>query len=210
MEDFQREPLTYDIKINNYAYTAFIKGETKEVIKGLDELLEKKDLNLDPITLLNGYIVLSSAYQIEGRWDELRQVIEIIAEIIKKSIEFTRYKAVIISALITIASFLYNTEQYEELLKHSKHLIEYQEKHSEYGRMYFVEFYFSLAYYKTNKITESKEHFMRGLYSVLLLKNKIDIGFIIKIKGFKEVSKNLDIDQKLLDELYEILESPGI
>lgn len=84
-------------------------------------------------------------------------------------------------------------------------MTEYQEKHSEYSRIYYVEFYIAFAYYKTNKITESKEHFMRGLYSVLLLKSKVDISFIIRIKGFKEISEALDIDQKLIDELYEIV-----
>lgn len=111
LEDFQREPLIYDIKIYNYAYTALIKGETSEVIKELEEILKNKKLNIDPITLLNAYIVLSSAYQIEGRWDEASYVIEVISEIIKKSIGFTRYKTVIVSGLISITSFLYNTEQ---------------------------------------------------------------------------------------------------
>ena len=88
-------------------------------------------------------------------------------------------------------------------------MIDFQEKNSEYNRIYYVDFYLSFAYYKANKLSKSKEHFMRGIYSALLFKNKLDIAYITQMKEFSELAESLEINQYLIDQFYEILNSPN-
>ena len=124
---------------------------------------------------------------------------------IRDKTEFARYNTVIISVLISITSLLYNTKEYEELIHYSNMLMEFQEKNNEYNRIYYVDFYLSFAYYKTNKLCKSKKHFMRGIYSALLFENKIDIEYIVKMKEFNELADKLSVNQHLIGQLYEII-----
>ncbi len=204
LEDFQKEPLCYDIMVIEFIYEALIEGQTSDVIKKVNNILKIKQLNIDPITLINAYVALSTCYQMEGQLIKAKEVIELAYDMIRDKTELSSYNTVIISVLISMTSLLYHSKEYEELIKYSDSLIAFQEKNSEYNRIYYVDFYLSIAYYKTNKVIKSKEHFMRGLYSALLFKNKWDITFIISMEEFSEVAKGLTINQYLLDQLYSI------
>lgn len=206
LEDFKCEPLSYDITIINLIYEALIAGKTSETIERLTDILKKKKLNIDTLTLINGYIVLSSCYQIEGQLDKAREAVEIAYDMIRNKMGFSRYNTVIVTVLICLTSFFYNAEEYDELIKYSKELIEFQEKYNEYNRIYYAEFYLSFAYYKTNQLSKSKEHFMRGIHSASLFKNKMDLGFITKMREFTEVVDKLDINQGFIEQFYKLLD----
>lgn len=206
LADFQEEPLSYDIKIIKLIYKALVEGKTSQVIKELNDIFETDKLNIDNITLINGYVVLSTCYQIEGQLAKAEEVLKTAYEMIKNKTEFARYNTAIITVLISITALLHNTKEYEELIKYSKILRGFQEKYSEYNRIYYVDFYLAFAYYKTNEFSKSKQHFQKGLYAALLFKSKLDVNYIVKMDGFSEVADKLEINQYLLDEFYEILD----
>lgn len=206
LQAFQQEPLIYDIQVIDALYKATVLGERAEAIQGLTDLVETKELNIDPITLVNAYVTLSTAYQLEGRWELAEETIGKAYKLIENKTKFSRYNTVIISVLISITSLLYNMEEYEELIKYSNWLMDFQEKYSEYNRFYYVEYYLAFAYYKIEEPDKAREHFMRGGYSALLFKNKIDIEFITEMPGFTEIAEELKIDPRFIEQLNKELE----
>lgn len=206
LKAFQKEPLVYDIKVIDCTYKAVVLGETGEAIQNIVELIETKKLNIDPITLINAYVTLATAYQIQKNWNEAKEAIEFAYHLVENKTAFDRYNTVIISVLISITSLLYNMEEYEELIKYSNWLMDFQEKYSQYNRFYYVDYYLAFAYYKTDNPTQAREHFMRGGYSALLFKNEIDIGFIMQMKGFKEISKDVEIDPRFIEQLNKVFD----
>lgn len=207
LKAFQQEPLIYDIKVIDCLYKTIVLDEAEEAAKELNKIIETDELNIDPITLVNAYVALATAYQLEGLWEQAREAIEIAYDLIRDKTAFTRYNTVIISVLISVTSLLYNLEEYEELVKYSNWLMDFQEKYSEYNRFYYVEYYLAFAYYKTGDSVKARDHFMRGGYSALLFKNKIDIEFIMGMSGFKEITENLEIDPQFIEQLNQVLES---
>lgn len=206
LQAFQEEPLIYDIKIIDATYKALVVGDSAQAIQDLIELVEKKELNIDPITLVNAYVSLATAYQIKEEWKNAQVAVEKAYQLIKNKTAFARYNTVVISVLISITSLLYSMEKYDELIKYSNWLMDFQEKYSQYNRFYYVEYYLAFAYYKIGDPTRAREHFMRGGYSALLFKNPIDIHFITGMKGFKEIAKDLDIDPQFIQQLNKIVE----
>lgn len=204
LEDFKHEPLSYDITIINLLYEALIEGKVNETIKKLTSIFKTKDLNIDTLTLINGYIILSSCYQLENKLDEAKEVVIIAYDKISNKMGFSRYNTVIINVLISLTSFLYNDKKYKELIKHSKELIEFQEKNGQYDRIYYAYFYLAFAYYKTNELSKVKEHFMRGIHSASLFKNKMDLNFIIKMKEFSEIADKFDINKYYIEHFYKL------
>lgn len=204
LEDFKQEPLSYDIKIINLIYGALVEGKTSQAIIQLNDIFATGELNIDRLTLINGYTVLSSCYQLEGQLDKARQVIEIAYEMIKNKTELPRYYTVIINVMISLTSLLYNSGEYDKLIKYALDLIEFQEENAEYSRIYYADFYLAFAYYNTNKLSKSKEHFMRGIHAANLFKNKMDINFIVKMKEFSQIVDKLNIDQHYVQELYKL------
>lgn len=206
LADFQVEPLSYDIVIIELVHRGLVLGETSQVIKELNDVFKQDKLNIDNITLINGHVLLASCYQMEGQLDQAAEVLKVAYDMIKDKGEFARYNTVIITVLISIASLLHNTEEYDELIQYSNVLRGFQEKYSEYNRIYYVDFYLAIAYYKTNELAQAKEHFEKGLYAALLFKSKLDTSYILMMEGFSEVADKLEINQYLLDQLYEILD----
>lgn len=98
-------------------------------------------------------------------------------------------------------------EEYEELIKYSTRLKDSQEKHREYNRFYYVDFYLSFAYYEMNDLERVFDHFMRDSYSAILFKNPVDVYFITQMPGFKIAAKNLQIEPKFIQQLYDIIET---
>lgn len=204
LEDFKCEPLSYDITIIDILYEALIEGKTSESIKKLNNIFKIEKLNIDTLTLINAYIVLSTCYQIEGQLENAREIVEIAYDMVKNKISFSRYNTVTINVLISLTSCLYNTKKYKELIKYSKYLIEFQEKYNDYNRIYYADFYLAFAYYKTNKLSKSKEHFIRAIHSASLFKNKMDLNFIINMKDFNQIVDKLHINQYYIEQLYKL------
>lgn len=204
LEDFKCKPLSYDIIIINLMHGVLVEGKTSEAIKELNDIFETEKLNIDTLTLINGYIVLSTCYQLEGQLDKAREVLEIAYKMIKKKTEFSRYNTVIISVMISLTSLLYNAKEYDELIKHATDLIEFQEKNTEYNRIYYADFYLAFAYYNTDEFSKSKEYFMRGIHSASLFKNKMDINIIIGMRDFNQIVDKLDLDQYYIEEFYKL------
>lgn len=206
LPEFQKEPLIYDIKVIDCLYKTTVKGKAQEAIKELNKMVSFRELNIDPITLVNAYAVLSTAYQLEGQWKQAEKAIDIACELVKDKTAFTRYNTVIITVLISVTSLFYNMEEYEKLIEYSQFLMDFQEKYSEYNRFYYVDYYLAFAYYKTNEPDKAHDHFMRGGYSALLFKNKIDIEYITGMKGFKEITENLEVDSRFIEQLCKIID----
>ena len=104
LEDFKSEPLIYDIEIINCLYEALVKGKTTKSIKQLTKILETPKLNIDPLTFVNGYIVLSTCYQLEGKLEEAKEVLYLAYELVKNKTKFPRYYTVIIKERQVIAA----------------------------------------------------------------------------------------------------------
>lgn len=207
LSDFQKEPLIYDIQIIEFAYESIIQGKRKEAIIGLREIIETEKINIDNIALINAYAALASTYQLEGQWSKAREIVIVAYELIKNKTEFPRYHTVIITVLFLMISSLYSLGEYEESIEYSTLLKDFQEKHSEYNRLYYVDFYLSFAYCKIGEREKAFDHFMRGIYSALLFKNKVDIYFITQMPEFTEISESLEINPKFINQLYAILQN---
>lgn len=206
LEDFKSKPLYYDIVIIDLIHKALVEGKTSESIEKLSHIVESKKLNIDTLTLINAYVVLSTCYQLEGQLDRAREIVEIAYEMIRNKTDFSRYNTVIINVLISLTSYLYSAGEYKELIKYANELIEFQEKNTEYNRMYYGDFYLAFAYYRTNKLSESKEHYMRGIHSVSLFQNKRDLNTIIKMEAFNDLAEKLGIDQVYIERLSKLAE----
>lgn len=204
LEDFKHEPLIYDIKIIDLLYKATIKGKISEVIEELTDLLKIEKLNIDNLTLINAYIVLSSCYQIQGEIDKAEKAVDIAYDMTINKYEFSRYSTSVITVMISKNSLLYHRKMYDELIMHSEHLLRFQEKYTEFNRIYYGEFYLSFAYYRTGELQKAKEHFLKGIHSALLFQNKLDIKYILQMGIFNEMIEKLDINQYLIDQLHEI------
>lgn len=187
--DFKSEPLIYDIEIINCLYEALVEGKTTESIEKLTKILNTPKLNIDPITFINGYIVLSTCYQLEEKLEEAKEVLYLAYGLVKKKTEFPRYHTVIINVLISLNSFLYNSRDYEQLIDYSTILLEFQEKQNEYSRIYYADIYLAFGYYHTNNLEVSKKHFYRGLLSASLFKNQLDLDVMIQTKDFNQLMK---------------------
>lgn len=187
LEDFKSEPLIYDIEIINCLYEALVKGKTTKSIKQLTKILETPKLNIDPLTFVNGYIVLSTCYQLEGKLEEAKEVLYLAYELVKNKTKFPRYYTVIINVLISLTSFLYNSQDYEKLIHYSKILLDFHEKQNEYNRIYYADIYLAFGYYHTNNLEASKKHFYRGLLSTSLFKNQLDLDVMIQTKDFNKL-----------------------
>lgn len=207
LEAFQTEPLIYDIKVIDYTYKVVVLGETVEAIQELEELIEREDLNIDPITLVNAYVTLATAYQIEGQWEPAKKVIRTAYQLVENKTAFTRYNTVIISVMVSIIALLYDMEDYEKLIETSNWLKDFQEKYSEFNRLYYVDYYLAFAFYKTEQLIKAREHFMRGGYSALLFKNKIDINFIMEMRDFEEMTNDLEINPRFIEQLNKMRKS---
>lgn len=207
LEDFKREPLIYDIIVIDLVYRSLVKGETTRTIEKLNEILKTEKLNIDNLTLINAYITLSSCYQLEGRLKEAEEVVRIAYDMVRDKKEFSRYKTATITVLISLVSLLYNLEEYQELISYGKDLKSFQEDYSSYNRIYYVDFYLAVAYYKKGKLDLAKEHFERGIHSALLFKSRVDMGYISEIEEFGEMAEALKINQYLIDQFYQVLNS---
>lgn len=97
-------------------------------------------------------------------------------------------------------------KDYENLIKYSKLLVDFQEKYSEFNRVYYVDFYLSFAYFHTGECEKAREHFMRGGYAALLFKNNLDIAVITQLEDFDRVAEKLEIAPGFIDQLYKVLE----
>lgn len=114
IQDFKQEPLCYDLMVIDYFYKGLVEGKTGEAIDRLAPVFEKKELNIDSLTLINGYIVLSTCYQLEGELHKAKEVLEIAYELIENKKEFARYHTVIINVMISLIAYFYNAKKYDE------------------------------------------------------------------------------------------------
>lgn len=196
---FQSKPLIYDITIINLLYEGIVEGKNNQAIEKIKKILRKENLKIDPLTRVNGYIALSTLYQLKKQLDKARNALFLAYELIKDKGEFSRYQITCVSLLISLTSLLYHEENYNELTNCSQKLLAFQKKHNEYNRIYYGEFYLSIGYYQKKQFVESKKHFMRALYSMTLFENNMDIKFIKNKKIFGELVEYFSID---LDEIF--------
>lgn len=206
IKDFQQEPLSYDILIIDSLYEGLIEGKTNEAINKLTTAFEKKELNIDTLTLINGYIVLSTCYQIEGKLDQAKDVLQITYQMIENKKDFPRYHTVIINVMISLISYFYNANEYEKLKKYSKELLSFQEEYNKFNQIYYPYFLLSYAYYRTEQLTKAKQYFMKAVHSTLLFKNKIDLKILVETIDFDELIEGLAIDDYYVESMYEILD----
>jgi len=204
LDDFKCEPLVYDIIIINLLHKALFEGKTREPIIELKKIFETKELNIDRLTLINGYIVLATCYQLEGRLEESRQVLKDAYEMVRNKTEFSRYNTAVINVMISLNSFFYSDKAYDDLIVYSTRLLEFQEKNNEYNRIYYADFYLAFAYYNKNQLPKSKKHFMRGIHSASLFKNKMDINIITTMRDFNEAAEKLDIDSSYIKAFHKL------
>lgn len=205
LEDFKQEPLSYDLIIIELLYEGIIENKTSKTINKLTTLFENEKLNIDSRTLINGYVVLSACYQIEGELDKAKKVLEKTYDMVKEKKAFTRYHTAITNVLISLTSLFYNLGDYEELKKYSKILLKFQEKNNQYSRIYYAYYYLSVAYYKSKRFIEAEEFFMKGLHAALLFNNKMDINIIVKTRDFDEMVNQLDINSYYIGKIYALL-----
>lgn len=205
-EDFKQEPLIYDIMVIDYLHKGLLEGKTSKVINQLTSTFEKKELNIDPLTLINGYIVLSTCYQLEEKLDKAKEVLEIAYELIENKKEFPRYHTVIINVMISLISYYYNVNEYEELEKYSKILLNFQKEYNKYSQIYYPYFLLSFAHYKKNQLVQSKRYFMEAVHSTLLFKNKTDLKIIKNMLDLDELIDELAIDDYYVKSIYELLD----
>lgn len=206
LKAFQEEPLIYDIKVVRSIYQIIMDGKSKEAITEWNKILGDDEIIIDPITLVNAYVALTTAYQLEGQWEQALESITIAYGLIEHQTKFSRYNTIVVTVLISLASLLYNMKDYKNLVKYSKLLGDFQEKYSEFNRVYYVDFYLSFAYFHIGKCKKAREHFMQGGYAALLFKNKLDIWVITQLEDFDDVAKKLEIAPEFIDQLYKVLE----
>lgn len=205
LNDFQKEPLIYDIKVINLYYKVLVENKVEETISELEKLLAKDDLVIGSIALIHTKVILASAYQKKGDLNSAEKITLRAYEMVKQKKGFDRYNTVAITVLIALITLYFNNEDYEKMLSVSKELRTYQKEKNDYNRIYYVEFYLAFAYLEKNQKEEAKKHFMDGVHSALLFKNAFDIQTIMEFKGFEELSKKLNIDQKYLEQFKEIV-----
>lgn len=206
IEDFKQEPLNYDILMIDSLYKGLLEDKTSEAINKLTTALEKKELNIDTLTLINSYIVLSTCYQLEGKLGQAKDVLQITYEMIENKKDFPRYHTVIINVMISLISYFYNGKEYEKLKKYSKELLNFQEEYNKFNQIYYPYFFLAYAYYQTEQLAEAKHFFMKAIHSTLLFKNKIDLEILVKTINFEELIEGLAIDEYYVKNLYEILD----
>lgn len=206
IEDFQQEPLSYDIMVIDSLYKGLLEGKTGEAIDRLTTAFEKKELNIDTLTLINGYIVLSTCYQLEGKLPEAKTVLSAAYKLIENKKEFPRYHTVIVNVMLSLISYFYNAGEYEKLEKYSNILLDFQEERNKYSQIYYPYFLLASAYYQTNQFTQAKNYFMKAIYSTLLFKNKIDLNILVDLIDFDELIEGLAIDEDYLQGIYELLD----
>lgn len=203
---FQEEPFIYDVKIADIYFEIIVQRETKKAIKELEDILNNKEITIDPITLVYGYIALAISYIMENQLNKAQDAITIAYQMVEYKTRFPRYNTAIITVYILYSSLLYLNEEYQELIEHSKLLRDFQEEHCELNRTYYVDFYLSFAYYHMDKYIKSKDHFIRAVSILLLFENKEDIRTITQMKDFSRITQKLKIDSELTDKLYSYLE----
>lgn len=204
LDDFKAEPLNRDILVAELAYEGLIEGKTSKVVTETINLLKNEELNIDSITLVNIYVLLSSCYQIEGQFVKAEEAIESAYSIIEKKFTCTKYRTVIISVMISLTSFLYHTKKYDGLIKHANTLLAFQEQHHEYDRIYYAYFYLSFGYYHINNFNKSEEYFLKGLHSSFLFKNKMDMSYISKMDDFDDIAYK--INESYIKKFYSLME----
>lgn len=206
IEDFQKEPLSYDIMVIDSLHKGLLEGKTSETISELTEAFDKEELNIDSLTLINGYTVLSTCYQIEGQLDQAKEILDQAYDLIKNKKDFSRYHSVIINVMISLISYFYNAEEYEALKKYSKELIDFQEEQNKFNQIYYPYYLLSYAYYQSNQLMKAKEYFMKAVHSTLLFKNKIDLMILVEMIDFNELIEALAIDEYYVESIYELLD----
>ncbi|MDN6730696.1 MAG: helix-turn-helix domain-containing protein [Atopostipes suicloacalis] len=206
LKSFQEEPLIYDISVIDSAYQLNVKGKTKETIERLNGILSKDGLVIGNIARINVYVLLSTAYQLEGEWDKAQTMIEKAYERIKTKTKFDRYNVTIISVLISLTALYFNRKDYKSLLEIALELKKLHNKYSSYNRYYYVNFYLAFAYFENEEPKKAKEYFMSGIHSALLFKSVIDIPYLLKIDGIYELAKDLSIDERYFQQLEQIVD----
>ena len=195
LDVFQSEPLIYDIKVINLFYLGIIKGNKEEAIKKLTNILQNKELEIDSLTLIRGYVALASIYQIDNQLDNAKKTISLAHQLIESKTEYSRYNVTYINVLISLTSLLFQENNYDELINYSKQLLTFQKKHNEYNRIYYAEFYLASGYFRNNRLAKSKKHFIRSLQLMSLFKNKRDNNLIQNMDIFSEMIDYFSINE---------------
>lgn len=191
---FQSEPLSYDISIINHFYTGITEKNRENSIHELIYILQNEELEIDPLTFINGHVALSSIYQIDGQFEEARKILLVACELVKDKTDYARYHISYTNVLISLIALLYHNESYDKLINYSKKLLTFQKKYNEYNRIYYAEFYLAAGYFQKNKLAESKNQFTRSLQLISLFENEIDSKVIRNTPIFSEMVKSFSID----------------
>ena len=88
---FQSEPLSYDINIINLFYEGTIEGNKESAKEELVEILQRKELEIDPLAFINGHVALSSIYQADGQLDKAGKILLVACELVKDKTDYARY-----------------------------------------------------------------------------------------------------------------------
>lgn len=203
---FQEEPLIYDIQVVNFLYQVIIEGKANEAIYGLNKMLSNEKIIIDPLTLVNAYVALTTAYQLEEMWEEAIESISVAYNLIEYKTNFSRYNTVVITVYTSLAALLYNLKDYENLVKYSMLLIDFQEKYSEFNRVYYVNFYLSFAYFHLGEYEKARKHYMQGGYAALFFNSKFDLQVITQFEDFDRVAHKLEIEPLFIEQIYKALE----
>ncbi|MDN6161208.1 MAG: helix-turn-helix domain-containing protein [Atopostipes sp.] len=206
LKEFQVEPLLYDVQMIHLSYKINVEGKVKEGIEGIKRILTKEELVIETNTLINFYVLLSTAYQIEGEWEKARTAIEKSYPMIKNKTRYNRYNTTVISAFISYAALLFNQKDYERLLDIAHELKRLHNKYSRHNRVYYVHFYLAYAYFENDEVEKARESYMEGIHSALLFKNIIDLKVILQFEGIEELAVDLDIHKRYFQQIQEVVD----
>lgn len=200
--DFNREPLCHEITVIELEFKFYENGNYNQIIHDIQKsYFSNNKVNVMDITLSRVYKIMSMCYLKLSDVENANNYYHKGYEIIEGNEEIEKYRESIHSYMMYKLSILYHEKSYNNIISHSKKTLRYQERMSDYDRIYYVYYYAAFAYYELEKFEKSRMLFIRASYAIILYNSLFDYEQIKQYSHFYKIMDALEIPETLKIEL---------
>lgn len=145
--------------------------------------------------------MLSISLQIQGDLTAAADAQRIAHDIVvPRYSKIYKYQLPVISTKISVISLYYKFGKYNEGIKESLDLLNYQYDINTYDRMHYTFFYLALCCFGLGELEGAFEYFKRMMHLLMIEYRPIDVYHMMTIEAFAQILKHPKLKSGFLDE----------
>lgn len=204
LQDFNKTPWKYEIRINEFFISIYIRHEYKKTIIEINKFFDEIELKYSKGSYVaNVYILLAVCYIFLGDLINAKNATLSAYEVMLNKSNIRGNEVTITSIKITIMTLSYLLEDNERVIREAKEILEYKYKIESSDRLHYAYFYLAFAQYKTNLHVEAIENFKKGIH-ICLIDNKLeDVKHIAMQDVFIKLVNDERVGKEIVEEFYK-------